>query len=40
MSTAELVTALQSKSIGDEITLNLTRDGEELQIKAVLGLKP
>ena len=40
MSTAELVTALQGKNVGDEISLNLTRDGEELQLKAILGIKP
>ena len=40
MNTSELIKVIKDKSVGDEVLLNLTRDGDEMQIKATLGLKP
>ncbi|MCM8533571.1 MAG: trypsin-like peptidase domain-containing protein [Lentisphaeraceae bacterium] len=40
LNTNELIEFLKDKKIGKEILINLIRSGEELQLKATLGLQP
>jgi S1-C subfamily serine protease len=35
-----LVYLQREKSVGDEINLTILRDGQEMQVKAVLGARP